>query len=404
MNALEKMDSMRQEVVRRFGADPEQVRLVRSPYRICPIGAHIDHQLGPVTALAIDRSVLLAFAPSGDQQVRLESLDFPGTVAFALDNVPGRQAEEWGNYPRGAVLALQKNGHILEQGIVGLTSGTLHGGGVSSSAAVGVAFLLAFEAASGLDVSLEENVTLDQAIENEYLGLRNGILDQAAILLCKRDHLTIIHCSSIRHESIPTPTSMPRFQILLAFSGLRKALVGTDYNRRVDECAEAARILLNASGRSNDLPVLGNVQTEEYTAHGQILQGVPARRARHFFTEVDRVQRGVEAWKAGRLAEFGALMSASGESSIHNYECGSPPLIDLYQVLVETPGVLGARFSGAGFRGCCVALVEPEHAEAAADSVRQSYARQHPELAEGAAVILCESADGASIVDDGMIG
>ena len=396
--STELLETLRREVVRRHGATPGEVRFVRAPYRICPLGAHIDHQLGPVTAMAIDRSVLLAYAPSDDGRVRLSSLDFAGTVEFALDAAPGRQAEDWGNYPRGTVLALGQN-HRLGRGIVGVTAGKLHGGGVSSSAAVGVAFLLAFEEVNGLDVAPEENIELVQAIENDYLGLRNGILDQAAILLSRRGQLTRIDCATTHHELIPASAAMAPFKIMLAFSGLRRALVGTDYNRRVDECTLAARALLAAVGRGDDRPVLGNLAAEEYDAHKDLLRDAPGRRAAHFFSEVDRVGRGIAAWKGGDLGAFGALMTASGDSSIRNYECGSPPLIDLYHILVETVGVYGARFSGAGFRGCCVALVRPDDVEEAADRVRDAYIRLHPVLAEHASVVVCDSDDGAAIIE-----
>src|SRR4051812_30056570 len=206
------IEALRREVVRRYGVEPGRVRVARAPYRICPLGAHIDHQLGPVTAMAIDRSVLLAYAPAESRHVRLGSLDFAGAVEFSLDDVPGRRADDWGNYPRGAALALQGRYH-LGRGIVGVTAGKLHGGGVSSSAAVGVAFLLAFEEANNLDVAPEENVALDQEIENGYLGLRNGILDQAAILLSRHGHLTRIDCATTRHELIPAAPTMPSFRI-----------------------------------------------------------------------------------------------------------------------------------------------------------------------------------------------
>jgi galacturonokinase len=394
----ETIETLRRELVERHGVAPDSVRVVRSPYRVCPLGAHIDHQLGTVTAAAIDRSVWLAYAPSPSRVVLVSSIDFPGTLQFSLDAVPGRQGEEWGNFPRGAALALQQ-GHRLDRGMVGLTTGKLHGGGVSSSAAVGVAYLLAFEDVNGLCLTPEENIELDRRIENDYLGLRNGILDQAAILLSRRGHLTRIDCRTSRHETIAAAPTMPPFKILLAFSGLRKALTGTDYNRRVDECAEAARTLLAMVGRGDSDPILGNVDPDEYHAHKDRLHGAPARRAAHFFSESERVRRGVEAWKSGDLAGFGALMTASGASSIHNYECGSPPLIDLYEILNKTEGVFGARFSGAGFRGCCVALVEPGSIEPAARRVQAEYARRHPELAAHAAVVTCETTDGAAIID-----
>jgi galacturonokinase len=402
-NEWERVEQLRHSLLARSGAAAERVRVVRSPYRICPLGAHIDHQLGPVTAMAIDQNVLLAYVPSDSPVVRLDSLDFPGTVEFTLDDVPGKCADDWGNFPRGAARALQDR-YRLRRGIVGLTSGTLHGGGVSSSAAVGVAFLLAFEEANDLRVSPEENIALDQAIENGYLGLRNGILDQSAILLARRGQLTRIDCATGQYENIPRSAALPPFKILLAFSGLRKALVGTDYNRRVEECADAARTLLSALGRGDRPAVLGAVRPEEYETNKHLLQGAPARRAAHFFSEVDRVGRGIAAWQAGDLAAFGHLMTASGASSIHNYECGSPPLIDLYHILVGTEGIYGARFSGAGFRGCCVALVRPEFAEQAAERVREAYCRCHPELASDASVILCDSADCAVLIEQPLPG
>jgi galacturonokinase len=392
------IESLRREVAGRYGVARGSVRVVRAPYRICPLGAHIDHQSGPVTAMALDRSVHVAYAPSGSREVRLSSLDFDGRADFSLDDVPGRRADDWGNLPRGAALALLGR-HGLEHGIVGVTSGKLHGGGVSSSAAVGVAFLLAFEDVNRLGVSAEENIELDRRVENGYLGLRNGILDQAAILLSRRGHLTRIDCRTSRHELIPAPPAMPPFRILLAFSGVRRALVGTDYNRRVGECSEAARTLLAAAGRAGEEPVLGDVAPGEYEAHKHLLGGAPARRASHFFSEVDRVRRGVSAWERGDLAEFGALMTASGESSIRNYECGSAPLIDLYHALVEAEGVYGARFSGAGFRGCCVALVAPELAEDAARRIGAAYSRRHPHLGTNGSVVICGTGDGAAILD-----
>jgi galactokinase len=215
--------------------------------------------------------------------------------------------------------------------------------------------------------------------------------------------LTRIDCRTGLHESIPAAPGAPRFQIVLAFSGSRQALLGTDYNRRVGECSEAARTLLAAAGRGNGRGVLGDVVAAEYAAFGGRLHGAPARRAAHYFSEVDRVARGVAAWRGGDLTAFGALMTESGESSIRNYECGSPPLIDLYRVLAAAPGVYGARFSGAGFRGCCVALVEPDAVDDVTRRVATEYSRLHHDLARSASVVVCETDDGASILDGHII-
>lgn len=390
-------EELASELRRHFGVDTAAIRFVRSPYRICPLGAHIDHQLGRVTAMAIDRAVHLAYVPCSEPRVRVRSLNFDGEVDVDLRAVPPKIHGDWGNYVRGAAMALQRS-YELKQGFAGVTSGGMAEGGLSSSAAVGVAYLLALEEANGLQISPWENVERDRLIENEYLGLKNGILDQAAILLSRRNQLTVIDCNAGTHGIVAPARVQAEYAWLIAFSGVRQTLITTGYNRRVEECAEAARTLLDAAGRSTAWPLLGNVTHDEYLQFEHRLTGDPKKRARHFFEETDRVDRGISAWQRGDIAEFGRLISDSGRSSIENYECGCPPLINLYTILTETDGVYGARFSGAGFRGCCIALVDAGQAEAAAAAVRKRYAEQHPELAANAPVLICHSADGATIL------
>jgi len=395
---LLNLDKLKSEVQSRYGVDPSTIQIVRAPYRICPLGAHIDHQLGPVTAIVIDRAVYLAFAPSGSSKVRLASQTFQGEISFSIEKVPPKDAESWANYACGAVAALQST-HPLDEGIVGVTAGQITEGGLSSSAAIGVAYLMAFEAVNGLDVSPEENIEFDRLIENEYLGLRNGILDQSAIILSRDRNLTVIDCKTVSHHLVPQSDTMPPFSILVAYSGVKDALVSTGYNTRVDECAEAARSLLHAVGRDDDKPLLGNITQEEYEEQGGKLSGDPAKRAKHFFTESARVTAGIEAWERGDLLHFGQLISESGRSSVENYESGSEPLIDLYNILVETDGVYGARFSGGGFRGCSIALVDPAKAEAAAEHIVARYAAKQPErAAQSDGVLICHTADGAGMM------
>ncbi|CAI0387962.1 unnamed protein product [Linum tenue] len=427
-----EVNEMRNLVSSMAGRDPGEVRIVASPYRICPLGAHIDHQGGAVSAMTINRGILLGFIPADDAKVVLRSGQFEGEVHFSVSDVqhpvhsskkdvnhttdsPNRKEEDsrWGKFARGAVFALQKMGHSLDRGITGYICGSegLDCAGLSSSAAAGVAYLLAFESANNLTMSEVENIELDRLIENEYLGLRNGILDQSAILLSSHGCLTYMNCKTKEHELV-RPFKLQKdhqsdlqksYKILLAFSGLRKALTSNPgYNRRVAECQEAARVLLKASGMDKVEPLLGNVEFKAYEMHKDKLDSDLAKRAEHFFSENMRVKKGLEAWTSGNLEEFGRLISASGLSSIKNYECGCEPLIQLYEILVKTPGVYGARFSGAGFRGCCIALVSADVADEAAALVRAEYAKAQPELAAtihpDAAALICEPADSARLI------
>ena len=160
------LDKLKSEVESRYGADRDTIRVVRAPYRICPLGAHIDHQLGPVTAMAIDRAAYLAFAPSGSEQVRLASQMLDGEVCFSVNAVPSYQPGTWANYACGAVNALASS-HTVNEGIVGVTAGEITEGGLSSSAAIGIAYLLAFESVNNLDVTREQNIELDRLIEKK---------------------------------------------------------------------------------------------------------------------------------------------------------------------------------------------------------------------------------------------
>ncbi|KFK38462.1 hypothetical protein AALP_AA3G116100 [Arabis alpina] len=408
--------AIKEAVAKMSGRDTEEVRVVVAPYRICPLGAHIDHQGGAVSAMTINKGILLGFVPSGGTEVQLRSAQFDGEVCFRVDEIQHpiglankngapKETSIWGTYARGALYALQTSKKNIKQGVVGYISGSdgLDSSGLSSSAAVGVAYLLALENANELTVSPTENIELDRLIENGYLGLRNGILDQSAILLSSYGCLTYMDCKTMDHKLVQAPELEKPFRILLAFSGLKQALTtNPGYNLRVAECQEAAKVLLTAYGNSELEPTLCNVEHEVYEAHKHELETVLARRAEHYFSENMRVTKGLEAWASGNLEEFGKLISASGLSSIENYECGAEPLIQLYKILLKAPGVYGARFSGAGFRGCCVAFVDAEKAEEAASYVKNEYEKAQPEFAKklsgGTPVLICEAGDSARVL------
>lgn len=414
----------------------EEVRVVASPYRICPLGAHIDHQGGIVSAMTINKGILLGFIPSDDNQVVLRSGQFKGEVRFRVDEIQHpihntgkndkicandsstlREECNWGNYARGALYALQSRGNTLDKGIIGYICGSegLDSSGLSSSAAVGVAYLLALENANNMMVSPTENIEYDRLIENEYLGLKNGILDQSAILLSSHGCLMRMNCKTKEHKLVHLPDprnnhkiQLETFKILVAFSGLKHALTNNPgYNSRVAECQEAARILLLAAGKGEREPLLSNVEPEDYQAHKHELTPTLAKRAEHYFSENLRVIKGLEAWALGKLEDFGKLITASGLSSIQNYECGCEPLIQLYKILLRAPGVYGARFSGAGFRGCCIAFVDADNAAEAASFVKREYFKLQPKLANQLipdhAVLICDGGDFARVITDELI-
>lgn len=294
-----ELNFIKTKVAEMSGRDAREVRVVVSPYRICPLGAHIDHQGGTVSAMTINKGILLGFVPSNDSQVVIQSGQFRGEVRFCVDetqlpknaiklNNPAQpngsgSVEEcsWGNYAKGALYALQKSGNHIKRGIVGLICAEgLDSSGLSSSAAVGVAYLLAFESSNNLTVDPQENIEYDRLIENEYLGLKNGILDQSAILLSSYGCLTCMNCKTKEHKLVRDRHCNigmnKKFKILLAFSGLKQALTtNPGYNRRVAECQEAARILLQASGNEGLEPLLSNGTQTKLSRFKYSVQQIP---------------------------------------------------------------------------------------------------------------------------------
>ena len=373
-----------------------------SPYRVCPLGAHVDHQHGLVTGFAIDKGVDLWFNVREDNLVKLSSRSFEGEVEFEIDRPSQIKERHWGDYARGAKYALRKR-FELTHGIEGVLQGSLPVGGLSSSAAVLIAYVMAFAKANSIKLQPFEIAKIASEAEREYIGLNNGLLDQACIALGKKDGLLFLDCDSDEYRIIKRNPEMPDFEIGIFFSGLTRSLVNSDYNLRVYECKTAAWNMLaykEAPLKSFDKTFLRDVPKSTFDETRDMMPSRFARRAEHFYSEYRRVRQGVTAWESGNLQLFGRLSFDSCESSIHNYECGSPELISIYNIMRHLPGVIGGRFSGAGFKGAVIALVDPKHkAEIEAELTRQ-YLAEYPEYEKTFKVYWVYPDDGARFVED----
>jgi galactokinase/galacturonokinase len=268
---------------------------------------------------------------------------------------------------------------------------------LSSSASVILSYLSALAEANGLELEPRELIEHALRAEKDFVGVNVGILDPAAIVGSRRGHLLAIDTRETKWEVLPLGPEAPDYQILVVFSGITRNLSGTDYNQRVEECHHAARKLAALSGRV-EVRGLDDLPESVFDEHGGKLLPPEARRARHFFTERSRVLRGRQLWKQGDLEGFGRLMKQSCESSINHWESGSPELIEIQRILLETEGVLGSRFSGAGWGGCCLALVDGGGADEILTSVQRKMAARLPELEGRSRVFLLESEDGLRIV------
>ena len=402
-----------------------------SPYRVCPLGAHVDHQHGLVTGFAIDKGVDLWFDVNGEpsqrskdegqrslSHVHLESRTFEGTVDFDIDKPSQVREHHWGDYARGAKYALRKR-FELKRGITGVIQGALPVGGLSSSAAVLIAYVMAFAKANDITLQPFEVVKIASEAEREYIGLNNGLLDQACIALSKKNQLLFLDCDSNDYRLIPfggqgskvegqnavegqrsKVEGLP-FEIGIFFSGLTRSLVNSDYNLRVYECKTAAWNMLAYTDqplKTFDKTFLRDIPKATFEKTRIAMPARFARRAEHFYSEYRRVRQGVTAWETGNLKLFGKLSFDSCESSIHNYECGSPELIAIYEIMRQLPGVYGGRFSGAGFKGACIALVDPAYKAEIEKELTEKYLEQFPEYEKTFKVFWVKPDDGARFV------
>lgn len=373
-----------------------------SPYRVCPLGAHVDHQHGIVTGFAIDKGIDLWFTPNKDGHVYLESHTFDGVVDFDVTQSSQVKEGHWGDYARGAKYALRKR-FSLKRGFNGVLQGSLPVGGLSSSAAVLIAYVMAFAKANDIELKPFEVVKIASEAEREYIGLSNGLLDQACIALGKKDGLLFLDCDSYDYRIIKRNPNMPDFEIGIFFSGLTRSLVNSDYNLRVYECRTAAWDMLahtNQPLKPFDKTFLRDIPRETYKSTREKLPPRFARRAEHFYGEYRRVRQGVTAWETGNIELFGKLCFDSCESSIHNYECGSAELTAIYEIMRTLPGIYGGRFSGAGFKGACIALVNPTHREEIEKKLTHRYLELFPEYEKTFKVYFVRPDDGARFVSE----
>ena len=378
-----------------------------SPYRICPLGAHVDHQHGLVTGFAFNSGIDFLFSETTTGKVEMCSLSFEGLMTFNVQRPVDEKQNNWGDYLRGAVWALQKD-YTLKHGVRGVVKGSMPIGGLSSSAALLCGFVMAIDKVNHLGLDKLQVIHYASQAEREYVGLRNGILDQACVVLCEADKLLYLDTETSDYDLIPFGQNLKGevqrelpFRLGIFFSGVTRKLTGTDYNLRVSECKTAAWIMQAYEDihlRELNDTCLRDVPRELFDKHAAQMPERFARRARHFYSECERVKAGVEAWKNGDIRQFGQLVFESCESSMNNYECGSPELIALYQIMRQTNGIYGGRFSGAGFKGACIALVDPACEEEIRREVTKAYLAQYPQYRNSFEIFFCDPADGVDFM------
>jgi galactokinase len=380
INAIMENQNLERSFTTHFNAKPEFI--VRAPGRVNLIGEHTDYNDGFVLPMAIDHAVWIALSPRADSQVRIRSLDLEVDSAFDLHSLT--KGDGWLEYIKGVANELQKAGYELRGFDAVMTGDVPRGAGLSSSAAVELATARAFEAVSGFTWDAAQMAKISQKAENEWVGMKCGIMDQMASAASKEGFALFLDCRTLEYQHAPLPRNT---SVVILDTSTRRGLVDSAYNERRSQCEEAARWF--------GVKALRDVTVDEFKKSRSGLSEVVMKRARHIITENARVLEAVNVLKEGNVKRLGELFNASHNSLRDDFEVTNETLNQIVECAQEQSSCYGARMTGAGFGGCAVALVQEENARMFTNAVSATYKRRS---GLDASVYVCKASEGASLV------
>ena len=342
-----------------------------APGRINLIGEHTDYNGGNVFPCAITLGTYAIAAKNDLKQVRLYSENFPeaGVISFDLADLDHKKADSWANYPKGMLRYLKEAGHAIPEGMDMVIFGNIpNGSGLSSSASLELLMGVVLDNLFDLNVDRLDLIKTGKRVENEFIGVNSGIMDQFAVGMGEENKAILLDCNTLEYELVPV--ELGNHAIVIMNTKKRRELVDSKYNERRSECEEALAKLQTVVSVGS----LGELDEETFENAKAVLESdVLYRRARHAVTENQRTLKAKAALQAGDLEAFGQLMNQSHISLRDDYEVTGIELDTLVQAAWDQPGVLGARMTGAGFGGCAIAIVEKDAIPAFIDNVGKTY-------------------------------
>ncbi|HXD12430.1 MAG TPA: galactokinase [Anaerolineales bacterium] len=388
------MDNLRTHVTQRFQQTFQRKPdfIIRAPGRVNLLGEHVDYNDGFVLPAAIDRAVWIACSRASALHSTLEAVDLDERISFSSATIPtktdvdGNPLPHWAKYPAGVAWALNEAGYEIPPINAIFASNVPRGSGLSSSAAVEMGFISAWQAEAGgeREAGAMIRAQLGQRAENQYVGVNCGIMDQFASACGRRDHALYLDCRSLEWQTIPLPADI---SIVIADTAVPRSLTDSAYNERRSACEEAARLLGAKS--------LRDVHVDDFHRNKHRLPELIARRAQHVVEEIQRTQQAVYLLQQGNVRAFGRLMNECHDSLRDLYEVSCPELNVMVNIARGLNGCYGARLTGAGFGGCTVNLVAQTEAEAFARALAYRY---EMETNKEPRVYVCRADDGAGVV------
>ena len=363
------MKPLEQKFKEVFGKDAEQQFF--APGRVNLIGEHTDYNGGNVFPCAIDRGTYGLVSKRADHTFRMYSENFAdlGVMEFTLDELVNDKKHDWANYPKGVIKMFVEEGFKIDSGFDFLVSGNIpNGAGLSSSASIEMLTGIVLKDLFHLSIDPIAMALLGKKVENLFIGVNSGIMDQFAIAMGKKDHAILLDCNTLKYDYVPVV--LKDEVIVIANTNKRRGLADSKYNERRAECDEALAEL------QTKLPIkaLGELSIEEFEANKDLIKSpIRQKRAKHAVYENQRTLKAQKELSAGNLAEFGKLMNQSHISLRDDYEVTGVELDTLAALAWEQPGVVGSRMTGAGFGGCTVSIVKKDKVDDFIKNVGEAY-------------------------------
>lgn len=352
-----------------YGVDNREIKTFLSPGRVNLIGEHIDYNGGFVFPGALTVGIYAALSLRDDNKIRMRSKNVAGEVIVDLDeDLVYKKEDDWGNYPKGVIKALKDLGHEVPGMDIVLYSNIPDGAGLSSSAALEVlmAYIILY-LENPEQIDRVEIAKLCQKVENEFVGVNCGIMDQFAVAVGKKDHAILLDCDSLYYEY--APLNLGEYSLVIMSTNKRRELADSKYNERRSECEKALEII-----NENKSEKLANLcQATLADIESFITDETIKKRAIHVVTENQRVKKSIEMLKDNDILGFGKLLTASHMSLENYYEVTGLHLDTLVHEALKIGGCIGARMTGAGFGGCAIALVDNTKVEEFKEKVSLAY-------------------------------
>ncbi len=375
----------------------EQPRIFFAPGRINLIGEHTDYNGGHVFPATISFGTYALARKRTDNKLRFYSLNFSelGIIEGSMDQLSYQKQDDWANYPKGMITFMKQAGHLIDTGLDILYYGDIpNRAGLSSSASIEMVTGVLLEGLFDLSIDRIDMIKLGQKVENEYIGVNSGIMDQFAVGMGKKDHAIHLNTETLAYEY--APIQLQDHVIMIIHTNKPRTLADSKYNERRQQCEEALADLQNEL----NITSLGELSKEQFEQNKHLIKNETNRkRAKHAVYENERTIEALQKLKAGDLKAFGQLMNESHLSLQHDYEVTGIELDTIVTTAWQLDGVLGARMTGAGFGGCAIAIVDKNQVTEFKQQVNQVYRET---VGYDATFYIAEIGNGAKEITEGV--